>query len=205
MLTRHRQGGFTIIEMMLAITVAAVLLSLGAVNFASWMQNIQIRSAAESIQNGISVARSQAVQRNMPVSFQLVSSLDNSCALVGTGSATQSSNWVISLDAAAGACGATAVEDVSSTTPAPRMLRKRAGDEGSRNAAVMVTGASRITFNGLGRLTSAATTIDITNPTGGACAAASGPMRCLRVVVTAGGEVRMCDPKFTAATDPQGC
>ena len=118
--------------------------------------------------------------------------------------AVQSSNWVISLDAAAGKCGAAAVEDVTGA-PSPRMLRKRAGDDGSRNAAVTVTGASTITFNGLGRITGTATTIDVANPTGGACAAASGPMRCLRVVVTAGGEVRMCDPKFTAARDPQGC
>jgi hypothetical protein len=30
-------------------------------------------------------------------------------------------------------------------------------------------------------------------------------MRCLRVTVSAAGQVRLCDPKFTAATDPQGC
>jgi type IV fimbrial biogenesis protein FimT len=204
MLKHRHQSGFTIIEMMLAITVAAVLLSVGAVNFATWMQNMQIRSAAESIQNGLSIARTQAVQRNMPVSFQLVSSLDNSCALVGTGSAVQSTNWVISLDAAAGKCAAAAVEDVTGVAE-PRILRKRAGGDGSGNATVTVTGSSSITFNGLGRLTSAATTIDVANPTGGACSAAAGPMRCLRVVVSAGGEVRMCDPRFTAALDPQGC
>jgi type IV fimbrial biogenesis protein FimT len=64
-------------------------------------------------------------------------------------------------------------------------------------------------FNGLGRVTPVPAgniTIDVTNPTGGTCAtiATPAPMRCLRVVVTAGGQVRLCDPAF-ASTDPQGC
>ena len=205
MLIRLPQRGFTIIEMMVAITVAALLLSLGAVSFSTWIQNMQIRNAAESIQNGIAVARAQAVQRNAQVNFQLVSSLDNSCALLPTGTATQANHWVVSLDAAAGACGATPVELVDGDTPAPRMLQKRAGQDGSRNATVNVTGASRITFNGLGRITTTASTIDISNPTGGACASAAGPMRCLRVLVSSSGQVRMCDPQFTVAKDPQGC
>jgi len=46
--------------------------------------------------------------------------------------------------------------------------------------------------------------INITNPIGGTCAVAAGPMRCLQIVVSPGGQVRMCDPMFTFP-DPQGC
>jgi type IV fimbrial biogenesis protein FimT len=204
MLSR-RHAGFTLVEMVVAIAIVAMLLMMGAPSFATWYQNLQIRGAADSVQNGIALARAQAVQRNAPVSFQLVNSLDNSCALLSTGTATRASNWVVSMDPAAGSCAAATNETMTDTTPAPHMIQKRAGSDGSSNATLTVTGASLMTFNGLGRLTTTATTIDVTNPTGGACQSASGPMRCLRVTVSAAGQVRLCDPKFTAATDPQGC
>jgi type IV fimbrial biogenesis protein FimT len=82
----------------------------------------------------------------------------------------------------------------------------RPSTEGSRNAVVAATQSTFI-FNGLGRLTTAADTIAVSNPTGGACAtiaAPNGPMRCLNVVVTTGGQIRMCNPA-KAGTDPQGC
>ena len=63
-------------------------------------------------------------------------------------------------------------------------------------------------FNGLGRVspTPAGTiTYDVGNPSGGTCRAAGGTMRCLRVEVSPTGQVRMCDPSLTSATDPQGC
>jgi len=65
---------------------------------------------------------------------------------------------------------------------------------------------SVVVFNGLGRVTPVPAgniDIDISNPSGGACAAA-GPMRCLRIRVSTGGQIRMCDP-ILASTDPQGC
>jgi type IV fimbrial biogenesis protein FimT len=69
-----------------------------------------------------------------------------------------------------------------------------------------------VAFNGLGRITptpAGTITYDISNPTGGTCLAAGGKMRCLRLEVSASGQVRMCDPNLPAATasnpDPQGC
>ena len=40
--------------------------------------------------------------------------------------------------------------------------------------------------------------------TWGDCPATAGQRRCLRVVVSAGGQIRMCDPALAAST-PQGC
>ena len=48
-------------------------------------------------------------------------------------------------------------------------------------------------------------TFQVTNPMGGTCAADGGEMRCLSVVVTSAGQVRMCDPAVTASTDPRKC
>lgn len=206
------QRGFTLIELMIGIAIVGLSLVMAVPSFSSWIQNTQIRTAAEAVQNGLQLARAEAVQRNTQISFQLVTTLDSSCALSTTGP-----DWIISLVAspssladASGKCDmapsnppATAADPLN-----PYIVQKRASAEGSRNA-VIAAGQSAITFNGLGRVTNAAVaganiTIAITNPTGGYCKSASGPMSCLSVVVSPGGQIRMCNPVLSS-TDPQGC
>lgn len=200
MLKAQVRRGFTLIELMVGIAVFAFVMAMGAPSFSTWIQNGQIRTATEAIQNGIHLARAEAVRRNVPVRFQLTDTLTNACAL-----STSGSNWVVSLDAAAGLCNEAPSADLAAPT-APRVIQSRAGGEGSANAAIAADQSS-IVFNGLGRVTpipGGNININITNPTGGACAAASGPMRCMRVVVSAAGQVRLCDPRF-ASSDAQGC
>jgi len=47
-------------------------------------------------------------------------------------------------------------------------------------------------------------TFSITNPNGGSCRP-DGPMRCLHVVASSAGQIRMCDPDPALSSDPQGC
>jgi type IV fimbrial biogenesis protein FimT len=190
----NRQAGMTLIELMIGIVLLGILLALGAPTFSRWTQSSQIRNAAEAIHNGLMLARAEAVRRNTTVRFQFVTTTTGACALSDTGT-----NWVVSLDSPAGACDAAPSDNV-----APRIVQVRSAAEGSRNAAVNAGGVSLITFNGTGQA-SVAATIAVTNPTGGACAAA-GPMRCMEVRVATGGQIRMCDPaRALAAVDPQGC
>jgi type IV fimbrial biogenesis protein FimT len=200
MLKAQIERGVTLIELMVGLSIFAFLLMMGAPSFATWIQNGQIRTATEAIQNGVQIARAEAVRRNMPVRFQLTDTLTNACAL-----STSGSNWVVSLDSAVGACDAAPSADLAAPT-APRVIQARAGGEGSANA-VVTADQSSVVFNGLGRVTPVPggnININITNPSGGVCAAASGPMRCMRVVVSAAGQIRLCDPRF-ASPDPQGC
>jgi type IV fimbrial biogenesis protein FimT len=160
---------------MIGLVISAILLTMGITNFRSWLQNAQIRTASEAIQNGLQLARVEAVRRNAPVQFTL-----------GT-----ASGWTVGCVTATAACPAT--------------IQSRSAGEGSTNAAVAAD-QDIIAFNGLGRVTPVPAgniNIDITNPTGGTCATA-GPMRCMRVVVSPGGQVRMCDPA-RASSDPMGC
>ncbi|HJV61394.1 MAG TPA: GspH/FimT family pseudopilin [Albitalea sp.] len=202
MLSPRCQAGFTLIELMVALTVMALLLLLGAPSFSTWLQNSQIRTASEAMANGLQVARAEAVRRNAPVRFQLTDKLDNSCVLSSAGR-----NWIVSLDDVTGACGLAPSADLAAPTP-PRIVQKRAAGDGTPNAEVAAadaagTAISAITFNGLGRASTAAN-INITNTHGGDCAASNGPMRCMRVAVSAGGQIRLCDPKFSSS-DPLGC
>ena len=195
MKSKH-QAGMTLVELMIGLALFAILLTMGAPTFSRWIQSSQIRNAAEAIHNGLMLARAEAVRRNTAVRFQLVTTTTGACALSEVGT-----NWVVNVggqpDSPAGACDAPPSDDV-----APRIIQVRSAAEGSPNAFVNANGVPLIIFDGTGQA-SVATTIDITNPTGGACTPA-GPMRCMRVTAATGGQIRMCDPA-RGANDPQGC
>ena len=196
--------GFTLIEMVITLAVFAVLIMIGLPGMTTWLQNSQIRASAEAMQMGLQFARAEALRRNVPVRFQLVDSLAGGCALDEKGT-----SWVINLGDTdvTGKCDATESEDVD-----PRILQKRSGAEGTSNATVESAGGGKsVVFNGLGRVSPAfavlpITQIDIRNAAGD-CQDKGGRMRCLRLTVSNGGEVRMCDPAVVdpTATDPRLC
>lgn len=190
------QQGVTLIELMITLTVMAIAFGLGVPAFSTWIQNSQIRTAAESMQSGMQLARAEGLRSNATVRFQLTTTTDANCALSSSGT-----NWVISVNDATGKC------DVTDATVDPFMTRFKASAEGTKNVTVAATQSS-ISFNGLGRVTPAPTsaiTIDLKNPAGGTCVAAGGNMRCLQLQVGGAGQVRMCDPAVTAASDPRKC
>lgn len=207
---RFTQGGVTLIELMIGLAIVALVLFLGVPSFATFLQNTQIRNAAETTLQGLDLARAEAVRLNAPVRFQLVSDLTSGCTLSAT-----SLNWIVSLQDPSGACNATVwggnVTNTSLATPpsAPFIIEEKAASEGSPNVTVAATGGSSAVFNGLGRLASAGiTTIDFSNPAGGTCTyadATNGKMRCLRIQLSSGGQAKMCDPKVTDTTDPRVC
>lgn len=72
MLRRHAHNrGFTLIELMIGIVVLAIVIALGVPSYRTWIQNTKLRNAAESILNGLQLARSEAVARNQRVRFTL--------------------------------------------------------------------------------------------------------------------------------------
>lgn len=70
--TPSKSSGFTLIELMIGIAIFALALSLGVSSFRVWIQNTQIRNAAESILTGLQRSRSEAVKLNTNVEFNLV-------------------------------------------------------------------------------------------------------------------------------------
>ncbi len=187
--------GFSLIELLIGIAIFGVLLALAAPSYSAWIRNAKIRTLAESVQNGLQQARSEAVQRNTVVRFQLVDQIDNACVLSTTGPA-----WIVSLDDVTAQC-ATAPSD----TTAPRVIQTRSGTEGRDGSTTLLATQAVFTFNGLGRLTSAADAINFSNSAPGlACITSGGSVRCLRINVSAGGQIRMCDPALPA-TDIQAC
>jgi type IV fimbrial biogenesis protein FimT len=67
----HYVRGFTLIELMITVSVLAIMLALGVPAFTTFIGNSSIRTNAEAIANGIQLARTEAVRRNANVRFVL--------------------------------------------------------------------------------------------------------------------------------------
>lgn len=193
MLTRRFQRGLTLIELMIGMAIMALLLLAGLPSFSVWIQNTQVRSAAESIQNGLQTTRNEAVRRNKNVRF----SLTNSTGLVA---------WTVGCVTVAADCPATIqtrpiAEAGANARVGISTAVQVAADYGTPLAAgAGLSSGGGATFNNLGGIAnigSDVTRIDITHVTAGA--------RRLVVVVGNGGLIKMCDPALSLAVNPQGC
>jgi type IV fimbrial biogenesis protein FimT len=203
-----RGRGFSLIELMVAVTLLSLLLMLGLPQMSITLQNFRVRTVAESIVSGLQTARTEAVRRNANVRFQLVDLLTAECNLAPAGP-----HWVVSRNDPTGQCDKTEVEAFTEPNELaqPQILMKRsAGEGGTSRVAIAATSggaaAGSVIFTPLGRVaTGAVDAIEITNPEGGTCEHAGGDIRCLRIIVGRGGQVKMCDPKVADATDPRAC
>ncbi|WP_325344407.1 pilus assembly FimT family protein [Xylophilus sp.] len=115
-----RASGFTLVEVMVTLAVAALLLLVAAPGIGGWMVDLRVREAADTLHAGLQTARQEAVRRNENVSFWLVSAsgaaLSSACTL-----SSSSASWVVSLKSPVGACAAT-----PSTTTAPKVVASQA-------------------------------------------------------------------------------
>lgn len=202
---RMRQRGFSLVELVVVMAIISVLLGLGARSFAGWTQSLRVRAAAESIMFGLQQAKSEAVKRNGLVTFGLMDGLSESCTPIAVNSDIRSWAWVISVGGVTSKCGATHLADPGN---AEVIVAARDGAEGSgRNAMVVNASAASVAYTGLGRLSPAPAadiTINVASDAG-ACGSGAESIRCLRIVVTTIGQIRMCDPTVASATDPRKC
>ena len=61
--------GFTLAELMIALGVSAILVAIAVPTMRSFIENSRIRASSESLQNGLSLARNEAVRRNERIEF----------------------------------------------------------------------------------------------------------------------------------------
>ncbi|HEX2198176.1 MAG TPA: GspH/FimT family pseudopilin [Burkholderiales bacterium] len=190
------QRGVTLIELMIGLAILSILLFLAVPNFSIFLQNTQIRNAGESVLQGLNLARAEALRRNSSVRFQFVTNLTSGCAL-----SDAALSWVVSIADPAGKC------HENPGTTATGIVQKQSSRDGTPNV-LLDADATSVVFNGMGRVVGAGIgTIDLRS-LAGACEHedANGTMRCLRVLVSTGGQIRLCDPKVNpGSTDPRRC
>jgi type IV fimbrial biogenesis protein FimT len=190
-----KQRGFTIIEVVITVTIAGFLLAAMMPSVAAWMRNTRVRTAAESISNGLQQARNEAVRRNQPVSFFLVADSDAISMSDGCALSSASSGWVVAMASPAGKCATDRDTFIAVRPPGDTAsgLSVSAKDSGAANATT-------VTFNGYGQISNASpiSCIKLTN-------AIDATTRALNIAVNAGGQIRMCDPAVTDSNDPRVC
>lgn len=205
--------GFSLIEMVVTVAIIGVLLALGAPRFAEYLRNVKLRSAAEMFLTGVQLARSEAVRMNTPVEF-LLTATDPLPANVGAAVASANgTNWMVrTADLGTFVDGKFGIEGSGrgSGQATPIRINDTAPPANVDPDPPPAVPVGSIVFNALGRTSLASQAVfKFNDPEAGACVTAGGPVRCLRVTVSIGGQVRLCDPAVSAAAvaagDSRGC
>lgn len=170
--------GVTLIELLVALAIVGLLLLAAAPLYAQWIADNQIGSGAESLAQGLRLAQSEAVKRNLAVEFVLDPT-------------TGSGGWTVQ-EAGTG----TAVQSASFRQGADRVA-----------FVVGPADLTTVTFSSLGTITTPNAdgtnpleTVDISSSVSGT--------RALRVVVGGGRTgIKICDPAWNAIdpADPKAC
>jgi len=199
--------GFTLLELVVAISLFALLITIATPTFAIWVQSAKVRSVGEALQNDLRLAQGEALRRNRQVQFSLISSPGASTPSIynatispgGLTPTTPATNWMaFVLPQVAG--------DAQTASTTQQFVA--GGDNGALTSQVQIAGAlgasggtgnATITFTPFGRLANQTQTQVYTLTPSNAAA------RTLAVTVSLGGAVRLCDPSRSITTAPDGC
>ena len=99
----HRTGmaaprGFTVVELMVAVAILAVLATLAAPSFTPLIERWRVRQTLESLQSTLYYARSEAIRRGGGVAIQKLPQHTNGCTLAANGD-DWGCGWVVFVDA----------------------------------------------------------------------------------------------------------
>lgn len=93
----YRHGtGFTIIELMISISVLALLLSIGVPAFTDIIRSNRVSAQTNDLVGGLNLARAEAAKRGLPVAVCAADAARNACAGVAT--ANWTNGWLIFTD-----------------------------------------------------------------------------------------------------------
>ena len=157
------QPGFTLVELMVVVTIAGVLAVVGLPELNNMIKNSRIKTASLDIYSSLALARSEAVKRNV----------GNVSMIAATGG--WQNGWKVCVDADAdGACGVSEVLLLS---------------QEAIHTSLTVSGPAGniVTYGRDGRLSTAAAAFTLRAGTNNSAA----PMRCIDVDISGRPRTRM--------------
>lgn len=193
-------AGFSLIELIVGLAILGLLMALGVPQYASFIANSRLRATTEGIVNGLNLARAEAVKRNARVELVLTNEEPIESLVNALPASTSGYNWV--------------VREWVPATNSYNFIEGKVGAEGSgktEGSSVVIASSSadatydgRVIFTGFGAMAiGQPVAFQFTNPSAGLCAP-SGPMRCLNINISPGGQIRVCDP-LAPAKDTRAC
>lgn len=177
--TACRRGyGYSLIEMLVGLGLMALLLLMTIPNVTAYLTDSRIRAAAQEYYGAAQWARAEAVRRNTSVQLMLSNEPDVSPPVAnihGTG-------WAVLIGE----------ELISSKAPA----------ETAASSVQVMADSAQVDFDNMGAATPSQL-VKFSSATSTDCYP-EGP-RCLHIVISRGGQVRLCDPAVTSDADNRKC
>ncbi len=194
----NRAAGFTLIEMVVTMTIFALLVALTVPTMRTWVANAKVRAVADSLQNGIRLAQTEALRRSRQVAFALT---DSANPLPGFTASTTGSYWAAQ----------TIPADASESA-----VIVGSGPVTAAGTAITVTGPPvALCFNSVGRLVtqyspgiSGTLCLSPASAAGWQYVVSQAPLadHSMTVQVALGGQIHLCDSTQTlSASNPYGC
>jgi len=180
-----RVTGFTLVELVVVISVVGVVLALSMPSFTAMIGNMGIRGAAESMLGGLQVARMEAVKRNENVTFA-VTDVNGGAWVITSQSGAQ-----INQKAKSETGNVVIESDIDPIEVTFNGLGRRAVPNDANVLSLVVARA-------------------VAEGNGGSDACQDGSAddlrvyRCMNITIEPGGQIRMCDPQRPLG-DAQAC
>lgn len=133
---KHSQKGFTVIELMIVLTVAAVLLAVGLPSFETMIKRNRISTEVNRVVGNLNYARSEAVAQGQTITLATKSATNNDW----------SQGWQIFVDSTP-AAGGSAFDAANDT-----LLKDIDGSPGSLTVNSNAQGSPYISFRSNGML-----------------------------------------------------
>ena len=175
-----RTRGFTLLELIISVTVAGILAAIAVPSFQGIIANARTRSTAESFNLALQLARSEAIKRNARVSFRF----------------TTAGAWTV--------CSSVSTTVQTSCTPTSGIVQVKDASEASGNVTIAPTpnDAAMITFTQTGRpfLDSALAwkNPDGTNEVTSMDFSSTAGSNTYRILITSSGSIKLCNPSLPA-------
>lgn len=174
---RATQQGLSLIELIVSLTIMAVLAVMAAPSYNSLMDGWKVTAVSKDIIAGLQLARGEAIRRNTKVSF----SVD-----------TTTNHWIVTESTTGVTITAICVSPPSgyvrqSCEPNPQLTN--------------TANFTYVVFNSQGWRDSTDSTADPTMT----LSAPSTSTTQVKITIGVGGQIRSCDPTITSATDIRAC